>query len=322
MEFDNFYNVIFFIVPALLLLFMIVGTKKRTVILKQLSFSNKKRISFFKIFFITLGSLLVVVALLSPQIKKEENDVEVRGLNIYALIDISRSMMTEDIYPNRLEAAKRSLDTIVQSLKGDRIGFIPFSDSAYIQMPLTDDYSITKNYIEVIDSNLISGGGTQLYQALQLAEKSFNEIESNNKTVIIFSDGGDYDKKSLEFAKKNKIDIYSVGIGSEAGSVIPEYKKGKKIGFIKDKDGSAVVSKLNTDFLKELSKENNGKYYEVNNLNDESKNFIYDISNLKRENQRNEKINTYTKYYQIPLFLGFIFILIGYLLKEVIKNEE
>ncbi|MCI7188536.1 MAG: VWA domain-containing protein [Fusobacterium mortiferum] len=322
MEFGNLQNFICLIFPLILLLIMILGMRKRKDILNILKLRNKRRISIIKILLLTLGSVLVVISLLSPQKEIEDEEIEVKGMNIYVLIDTSRSMLTEDVYPNRLEAGKRVLTNLIQSLKGDRVGFIPFSDSAYIQMPLTDDYNITQNYINAIDTTLISGGGTELYQALELAEKSFKEIGSENKTVIVISDGGDFDKKSLDFVKENKIDVYSIGVGTKEGNVIPEYLNGVKRGFIKDESGSAVISKLNSDFLQKISNENNGKYYEVNNLVDTSKNFVNDTINLERKNQRNEKTKNYEKYFQYPLALGILLILIGYLLKEVIKDEE
>lgn len=322
MEFGNLQNYIYLIFPLILLLIMILGMRKRKDILNILKLRNKRHISIIKILLLTLGSVLVVISLLSPQKEIEDEEIEVKGMNIYVLIDTSRSMLTEDVYPNRLEAGKRVLTNLIQSLKGDRVGFIPFSDSAYIQMPLTDDYNITQNYINAIDTTLISGGGTELYQALELAEKSFKEIGSKNKTVIVISDGGDFDKKSLDFVKENRIDVYSIGVGTKEGNVIPEYLNGVKRGFIKDESGSAVISKLNSDFLQKISNENNGKYYEVNNLVDTSKNFINDTINLERKNQRNEKTKNYEKYFQYPLALGILFILIGYLLKEVIKDEE
>ncbi len=322
MEFGNLQNSIYLIFPLILLLIMILGMRKRKDILIILKLRNKRRINIIKILLLTLGSVLVVISLLSPQKEIEDEEIEVKGMNIYVLIDTSRSMLTEDVYPNRLEAGKRVLTNLIQSLKGDRVGFIPFSDSAYIQMPLTDDYNITQNYINAIDTTLISGGGTELYQALELAEKSFKEIGSENKTVIVISDGGDFDKKSLDFVKENKIDVYSIGVGTKEGNVIPEYLNGVKRGFIKDESGSAVISKLNSDFLQKISNENNGKYYEVNNLVDTSKNFVNDTINLERKNQRNEKTKNYEKYFQYPLALGILLILIGYLLKEVIKDEE
>ena len=249
MEFGNLQNYIYLIFPLILLLIMILGMRKRKDILNILKLRNKRHISIIKILLLTLGSVLVVISLLSPQKEIEDEEIEVKGMNIYVLIDTSRSMLTEDVYPNRLEAGKRVLTNLIQSLKGDRVGFIPFSDSAYIQMPLTDDYNITQNYINAIDTTLISGGGTELYQALELAEKSFKEIGSENKTVIVISDGGDFDKKSLDFVKENRIDVYSIGVGTKEGNVIPEYLNGVKRGFIKDESGSAVISKLNSDFL-------------------------------------------------------------------------
>ena len=322
MEFGNINYTIYAVIPILILFFMIIGISKRNRILDVLKLKKNNLLQITKTIFMTLGALGIVIALLSPQKLLNEDNVEIEGLNIYALIDTSRSMMTEDVYPNRLEATKRVLEKLLQNLKGDRIGFIPFSDSAYIQMPLTDDYSIGKNYINALDNNLISGGGTELYQALELAEKSFEEIKSENKTVIVLSDGGDFDEKSLEFVKANKMNVFSIGIGTEEGTIIPEYINGKKVGFIKDQNGSAVISKLNSNFLKKLSNESDGKYYEVNNLKDNTLNFFKDTIDLERKNQRNEMVKVYKKYFQIPLSIGMLFILIGYFIKGGTEDEK
>lgn len=322
MEFGSLNNLVFFIFPVLLLFIYIFGMKKRTRILKYLQLNDNSVRTILKGIFLVLGTIFVCFALLSPQKQIENEEIKVKGMNIYAIIDTSRSMMTEDVYPNRLEMAKKVLGNIIKSLKGDRIGFIPFSDSAYMQMPLTDDYSITKNYINALDTNLISGGGTQLYQALELAERSFKENGSKNKTVLILSDGGDFDEKSLDFIKKNHITVYAVGIGTNSGSIIPEYKNGKKIGFIKDQSGSAVVSNLNSKFLQQLTSESGGKYYEVNNLKDTTNSFSNDIAQLERNNNRIENVKNYKKYYQIPLFIAILLILLGYLLKGGIKDEK
>jgi Ca-activated chloride channel family protein len=322
MEFGNKQYAIFFIVSVIIIIVMIIGFRKKQKILETLKLKKRVGIEILKILFITIGSILIVFALLSPQKLLDEENEEVKGMNIYVLIDVSRSMMTEDIYPNRLEGAKRILNTILKNLKGDRIGFIPFSDSAYIQMPLTDDYSIGKNYIDAIDGNLISGGGTELYQGLRIAESSFEEIGSANKTVIILSDGGDSNDNTLNFAKKNNINVYSVGIGTLEGGIVPDYTNGKKVGFIKDLTGSAVISKLNTSFLRKLAEDNNGKYYEVNNLSDNFMNFFEDIRDLERLEIREEKVKLYEKYFQIPLLIGLIFILMGFLLRGGARNDK
>lgn len=317
MELGNLKDFYYIIIPIFVLGIIIMGRIKRKKILLSLNLYENKKRNFFKYILIILGISLVFIALLSPQKLKLNEKVNVKGGSFYVLIDISKSMMTKDTYPNRLETAKHSLDEILQGLKGDKIGFIPFSDSAYIQMPLTDDYFMAKNYVDAIDGNLISGGGTELLQALELANRSFEGAKSNDKTVLIVSDGGDYNQNIIEYAKDNKIKVYALGIGTEEGSVIPT-----KDGFIKDTSGNVVVSKLNGNFLKQLSEETGGSYYVVNNISNGVTEFLKATKNLNKNSMRDEEIKIYEKYYQYPLFLGIIFILFGYSIKRKIQGEE
>ena len=319
MEFGNLENLIYFIFPVLSLILLIMGYEKKKKGLKFLNISNNKKINFLKIFFMTIGTILVCISLLSPQKLIEEKEVERKGNSIYILMDTSRSMLTKDIYPNRIERAKTVAKNIIFNLKGDKVGIIPFSDSAYIQMPLTDDYKIAENFINVIDTNLLSGGGTNIFEGLSIANKSFKETETENKIVLVISDGGDTDDKTLDFIKKNSLKVYSVGVGTEKGSVIPD---NKKAGFIKDEKGNIVVSSLNSKFLKEMSEISNGKYFEVNNLSDNTKEFIYDMENLDKSKIKDEKISIYEKYFQWFLGIGLLFILVGYFLKGGTKYEK
>ena len=319
MEFGNLENLIYFIFPILSTILLIMGYEKKKKGLKFLNISNNKKINFFKIFFITIGTILVCISLLSPQKLIEEKEVERKGNSIYILMDTSRSMLTKDIYPNRIERAKNIAKNIILNLKGDKVGIIPFSDSAYIQMPLTDDYKIAENFINVIDTNLLSGGGTNIFEGLSIANKSFEETETENKIVLVISDGGDTDDKTLDFIKKNDLKVYSVGVGTEKGSVIPNNKKS---GFIKDEKGNIVVSSLNSKFLKEMSEISTGKYFEVNNLSDNTKEFIFDMETLDKSKIKDEKISIYEKYFQWFLGIGLLFILVGYFLKGGTKYEK
>ena len=319
MEFGNLENLIYFIFPVLSHILLIIGYEKKKKGLKFLNISNNKKINFLKIFFITIGTISVCISLLSPQKLIEEKEVERKGNSIYILMDTSRSMLTKDIYPNRIERAKTIAKNIILNLKGDKVGIIPFSDSAYIQMPLTDDYKIAENFINVIDTNLLSGGGTNIFEGLSIANKSFDETETENKIVLVISDGGDTDDKTLDFIKKNDIKVYSVGVGTSKGSVIPDNKKS---GFIKDEKGNIVVSSLNSKFLKEMSEISNGKYFEVNNLSDNTKEFIYDLETLDKSKIKAEKISVYEKYFQWFLGIGLLFILVGYFLKGGTKYEK
>ena len=319
MEFGNLENLIYFIFPVLSHILLIIGYEKKKKGLKFLNISNNKKINFLKIFFMTIGTILVCISLLSPQKLIEEKEVERKGNSIYILMDTSRSMLTKDIYPNRIERAKTIAKNIILNLKGDKVGIIPFSDSAYIQMPLTDDYKIAENFINVIDTNLLSGGGTNIFEGLSIANKSFEETETKNKIVLVISDGGDTDDKTLDFIKKNNLKVYSVGVGTTKGSVIPDNKKS---GFIKDEKGNIVVSSLNSKFLKEMSEISTGKYFEVNNLSDNTKEFIFDMETLDKSKIKDEKISVYEKYFQWFLGIGLLFILIGYFLKGGTKYEK
>lgn len=319
MEFGNLENLMYFIFPVLSFILLIMGYEKKKKGLKFLNISNNKKINFLKIFFINIGTILICISLLSPQKLIEEKEVERKGNSIYILMDTSRSMLTKDIYPNRIERSKIIAKNIILNLKGDKVGIIPFSDSAYIQMPLTDDYKIAENFINVIDTNLLSGGGTNIFEGLSIANKSFEETETKNKIVLVISDGGDTDDKTLDFIKKNNLKVYSVGVGTSKGSVIPDNQKS---GFIKDEKGNIFVSSLNSKFLKEMSEISNGKYFEVNNLSDNTKEFIYDMETLDKSKIKDEKISIYEKYFQWFLGIGLLFILVGYFLKGGTKYEK
>lgn len=319
MEFGNRELLYFFLVPLGILIITLMGVKKRESILRFFNYESRKNLEILKGFLYFLGSSAVVVAILSPQIAKDEEMREVKGLDIYILIDTSKSMMAEDVYPNRLEKGKKAIENLLGNLKGDRIGFIPFSDSAYIQLPLTDDYKIAKNYLEAIDSQLISGGGTDLISALKIANLSFKDSSTENKIVLILSDGGEEDDKVKEYLKNSELKVFSIGIGGDKPIVIPEYDSGIKRGFIKDKNGELATTALNSKLLKNISE--NG-YYEVNNIQNNSEKFLQDIAFLERDALRKESGKNYEKYFQFPLFLGIIIILIAYLLRGGIKYEK
>lgn len=318
MEFGNTTSIKYIVIPILIILFLVLGIRKRENILERIGWKKDTLIMIIKALFLSIGGVLVFLALLSPQKLKEEKKVEVQGSDLYVLMDISKSMLAKDTYPNRLEISKKELKEILSNLKGDRVGIIPFSDSAYVQMPLTDDYFMAINYIDAIDSKLISGGGTELLEALKLANSSFEKAEAKDKNVIIFSDGGERNPEILKYVKYNHIKTFIFGVGTDEGSVIPIDN-----GFIKDDKGNIVVSKLNDSFLKELAKESGGQYYPLNNLKTSNyKELLADIGKLDKTSQRDEKLNIYEQYYQYPLGVGLVLILLGYFLRRKEKEGE
>lgn len=316
MEYNNIG--IYLLIPLLILISIVIGLRRKTIIIDTLDIGSLKVGEYIKGILLLLGGVCIAVALLSPKRLDNEIEVEIDKLNIYILMDVSKSMLTKDIYPSRLEVGKRIVAEIIENLDGDRVGIIPFSSSAYIQMPLTDDYSISSNYIDVIDANLISGGGTSLSDAISLAGKSFDEIGANKRVVVVVSDGGDREEKALKLVKEEDIRVFGIGIGSRKGGVIPDTYNGKSRGFVKDSSGKVVTTRLNDKFLKELARGSGGSYYESKN----SSNIYKDIAKIVGEDRSKEKIKEYRHYYQIPLVLGILLILMSLLIKGGIKDEE
>ncbi|MGL5657136.1 MAG: vWA domain-containing protein [Fusobacteriaceae bacterium] len=319
MSFGNLKYIWLLVFPIGICLIAIYGMRKKNKILSYLKLYTERKIEILRVISYTFGGIFLFLALLSPQKLIENAKQDVRGTDVYILFDTSNSMLAEDIYPNRLEQGKKAVGNILNQLKGDRIGLIPFSDSAYVQMPLTDDYEIAKNYLNIINTDLISGGGTELLSALKIANKSFEETLSRRKVVLIISDGGEEEKEIEKYINENNITVFSIGLGTLEGSSIPIIEEGIKKGFIKNNDKEVVVTKLNSEFMKKISKD---KYYEINNLKNDSNKFIDDFLKIEREKLGEEKAAIYKKYFQIPLLLGVLFILLAYFYKGEIKIEK
>ena len=177
MELGKIENIWWFIILVPAILVLIVGLRKRKSIMSTLKLKESKAAVTNNVFYI-IGLGLIVVALLEPRVLSGVEKIKKSGSDIYFLIDISKSMMCSDIKPSRLDRAKESIKEVIKGLKGERIGFIPFSSAAFVQMPLTEDYDMAEMFLDTIDSSLISGGGTDIKQAVMLAASSFKASSS------------------------------------------------------------------------------------------------------------------------------------------------
>lgn len=315
MEYQNIDNLIYFIIIVFVITVFIQHIKKRNSILDILNLENFKTKNRLNIILMILGLSLITFSLTGPKIVIGEKKVEKKGLDIYFLIDVSKSMLTEDIKPNRLDRVKESISSIIHNLNGDRVGFIPFAGSAYIQLPLTDDYDLAKMFLEVVDTNMMSGGGTNIKAAVNLASKSFKTSSSSDNVIILFSDGETKDNDFSEESELLKdIKLYSIGVGTKDGGLIPILdRKGNNIGWKKDNDGNAVVSKLSLKSLTKLANEANGKLYMSTISGNEIQKITDSILKLKRDNIGNQNIKIYHQLFQYFLGLGIVIFIFGYL---------
>jgi len=240
----------------ILIAFFIWTVKYKRILLKRFgnleilqklmqSYSSGRRN--LKYILITMSYVFLVIALANPQIGKKLEEFTREGLDIMVAIDVSTSMLAEDIKPNRLEKAKHEVGKLIDILQGDRIGLIAFSGIAHVQCPLTLDYSAAKLFLNIMDTDLIPQPGTAIGDAVRKSISAFNSEERKHKVLILITDGEDHESKPLEAAKEAEqegVIIYTVGIGSTQGVPIPVYNRsGSQTGFKKDRQGNIVTTK-------------------------------------------------------------------------------
>ncbi|WP_010246555.1 VWA domain-containing protein [Acetivibrio cellulolyticus] len=320
-EFKYPFNIIYIILPLASCILLILGYKKKERILNLLRIKTVKRFRILRTVLAVLGLALILFSLLGPQSFIGLAKINKEGLDIYVLIDTSKSMLAEDIKPDRLSRAKNIIESIIDNLEGDRIGFIPFSSAAYIQMPLTDDYDLARMYLDVIDTDMIAGGGTNVGTALNLAENSFEETSSADRVVIILSDGEEHNSNSVDILKSfndEHLKVFTIGIGTAKGGLVPDYGSdgGQKSGYKKDSNGEFVMSKLNSETLKKLASTGKGSYYQSSLTGDEIASLTKKISSLKKDTYKADEVRRFKQLYQFFLGPGILLFLIAYLLPE------
>lgn len=320
LEFRYPENIIFMLIPFLLLLILILGYRKKEKILAALHLKTGRGSGFLVIFLLTLASVLLAISAMGPQIFTGYQEVQKEGLDIYILLDTSKSMLVEDMPPSRLQWMKNIVDRLISRLEGDRVGFIPFSSDAYIQMPLTDDYDLARMFLSVVDTEMIPGGGTNIGAAMNLAAASFQRSAEGDKVILIISDGEEHERASLELLDRldlSDIRIYAIGVGTEKGGLVPVLNaQGMKTGYKKDQQGEYVISRLEPGILKELAGRGRGAYLQATMTGRETETLLQELSGLKRAQYESDKIRVFKPLYQYFLGTGLLIFVLAYLLLE------
>jgi Ca-activated chloride channel family protein len=261
-----------------------------------------------KFIFILLSLLLGILAAANLR-KPDKSSTEKRaGIDIMVALDVSKSMLSQDIKPTRLDRAKQLINLLVNRLGDNRIGLVLFAGQAIIQMPLTDDASAASMYVANASSQIVPLQGTNIASALMLCNESLKTNEKKYKAVILISDGEDHDPDAEKTAKelsKNGIVIYTVGIGSPAGSFIMDPATGENK---KDIDGNLVVSKLNEEELKSIAKATDGAYFRLDNRNSAVADIGNDIDKMEKKiissnTPANKNYEAFFPFFLIPMLL-------------------
>ncbi len=249
--------------------------------------------TWLKLSIYSLALVAFILGIANPQIGSKTEEVKRQGIDLMIALDISNSMNAEDLSPNRLERAKRSLKELLTYLKSDRIGIVVFAGEAFVQLPITTDYSAAKLFLDNIQPDLIATQGTDIGNAIGLCLKSFDFDSPTSKAIIVISDGENHEEQSISMAEEaasKGVVVHSIGMGSVEGAPIPLYSRGQQLGFKKNQEGNTVVTKLNEEMLAELASVTGGIFIRASNA-ESGIAYIFD------EVERMEKVEIGTKIY-------------------------
>ena len=274
---EKIYFYLLIIIPVMVILFLLVlvwkkRTRKKfanTELLKRLTPNRSSNKGVLKLIVIILGLALLIVGLVNPKIGTKLETVKREGVDIVFAVDVSKSMLAEDIAPNRIEKAKRLVSEIINQLASDRIGIIAYAGQAYPQLPITTDYSAAKMFLQGMNTDMLTSQGTAIDQAIELATTYYDDAEQTNRVLFIISDGEDHSEGStldaVEDAVNEGITIYTIGVGKEKGAPIPIKRNGILESLKKDNQGETVITKLNKEVLIDIASEGNGGYIDGSN---------------------------------------------------------
>ncbi|WP_299761419.1 VWA domain-containing protein [uncultured Dokdonia sp.] len=267
------------VIPAVIILFLAVVFWQRTAqkrfadsaLLKKLSPERSLFKPTLKILVISLALFCLVVALVNPKMGTKLETVKREGVDLVFAIDVSKSMLAEDIAPNRMEKSKQLVTQIINNLGSDRIGIIAYAGSAYPQLPITTDYSSAKLFLSQMNTNMLSSQGTAISEAIELAKTYYNDEEQTNRVLFIVSDGEDHIGESsniAEQANQEGIRIFTIGVGETTGGPIPLKRNGVIQSYKKNQNGETVITKLDEQTLQDIASEANGEYIYGKNTSD------------------------------------------------------
>lgn len=321
------YFYLLIIIPVVVLVFMLLQLWKRSA---QRKFADKQLLerlspekSIFKpILKLTIWCLAIAsltVALVNPKIGTKLETIKREGVDIVFAVDVSKSMLAEDISPSRLDKSKRIVSEIINKLGSDRIGIIAYAGRAVPQLPITTDFSAAKMFLSNLNTNMLSSQGTAIDDAIRLAKTYYDDVEQTNRVLVIISDGEDHTGgagKIAEEATKEGIKTYTIGVGTQKGGPIPIKRRGITESFKRDLQGEVVITKLNEKTLQGIASEGNGEYIDGSNTEAAVEFITTRLNAMDKTEFEAKKFSEYKDQFQWFLGLGIFLLLLDIFLLE------
>lgn len=317
-----------FILPVLLAVYVYAYLQKRKAIkrlgnpeiLSQLMPEVSPKRQFLKFWFIFGAVAAIIFVIAGPQFGSKLETVKRQGVEIMVCLDVSNSMLAEDVSPNRLEKSKQMLSKLTDGFTDDKVGLIVFAGDAFTQLPITSDYISAKMFLTSINPSMVSAQGTSIGAAINLAARSFTPNETSDKTIVLITDGENHEDDAIgaaSAAAEKGIHVNIVGIGLPKGGPIPLQGTNN---YMKDKDGNVVITMLNEQMCQEIAAAGKGMYVRVDNTNSALKALQKEIDKMKKTELDSKVYSEYDEQFQLVAWIA-LFLLIVELLIFDRKNR-
>jgi Ca-activated chloride channel family protein len=276
----------------------------------------------FKFILLAVALSAIIIGWANLRMGDKTEKVERKGVDVIIALDVSKSMLANDIQPDRLTRAKQLIMRMTDKMQNDRVALIAFAGKAYLEVPLTIDYSAVKMLLQNVSPDLIPTQGTVIGDAVDMAMQSFSQNERKYKSLIIISDGEDHDEQALEKVRQAAdagVIVHTVGIGSPQGATLydPQTKSVKL-----DETGNPGVSKLNEDELRSLASAGHGSYYLLQNTDEVADKLTNSLESMEQKNLGSVVYTDFTSYYQYFLLAGFLALIIEWILPGVKRKKN
>ena len=267
--------------------------------------------SHLKFVVLLLGFTALIFALVNPKMGIELETVKREGVDLVFAVDVSKSMLAEDIAPNRLEKAKRLVSETINKLSGDRVGIIAYAASAVPQLPITTDYESAKLFLQALNTDMLSSQGTAIAEAIDLSKNYYDDENQTNRVLVILSDGEDHGEgaeMAATTAANEGITIFTIALGTEKGDVIPLKKRGVTSSFKKDADGEVVITRMNKDVLQTVADNTGGLMMIGDNTNEVVNAITNRLVEMDKAEFEAKQFVRFKDQYQWLLAIGLFFI--------------
>ena len=324
---EKWYLYFLAVIPVMTLLFLYIQFWKRKKqrefgdldLIKKLSPEKSAFKPALKLGVVLLALTCLIIGLVNPKIGTKLETVKREGIDIIFAIDVSKSMLAEDVAPSRLEKSKQLVSQIINTLGNDRIGIIAYSGSAFPVLPITTDYGVAKMFLQTMNPGMISAQGTSIDQSINLATTYIDKKDKTNKLLIIITDGEDHSDAAAdaaEEAKKVGLKIMTIGVGTEKGGTIPLKRNGVVESFQRDQNGEVVITKRNAEVLKAIAKSAGGGYVDGNSTKEVLDYVKHALDNIQKTEFESTQMADFKSQFQWFLGFGFFLLLLDVFLLE------